>query len=219
MSSSAPKAITPLGLPPGSIRALLAIQVVGIFLLLLLVPDSNKIPAPLNLYFLMPLVLVFFVAHGSSIHKKADKQPSPLYMPSGSIRFLILAGIVGTIGYIGVQHPERFDRLNPFPPTELVLIDAGAQAEMTKLTHVWKFYMASLAGGFILGYFIKVLPFAHGWAFQSFKAWVALIAMFSLFLETILQVFVKTTLVEKLDFVVWQCAVTAICSFYYGVRS
>lgn len=194
---------TPLGLPPGSIRGLLAIQITAIFLLLLVVPVDKIIPMPLNVYFLMSLVMVFFVAHGSSIHSRDNPLPSPLYLPGGTLRFLILASVVGSVVYLGLKHPERFDSLTP---------------DATQFAH-WKHYLGSLAGGFFVGHLLKVIPIRHGWVFQSFQAWSALIAMFTLFLETILQVFVKTTLADKLDFVSWQCAVIAISAFYFGVRS
>ncbi|WP_020472155.1 hypothetical protein [Zavarzinella formosa] len=203
MSGQLPKPTTPLGLPPGSIRGLLAVQITTIFLLLLLVPEANQVPVPLNLYFLLSLVMVFFVAHGASIREKSDPSPSPLYLPGGTLRFLMLGGTIGALVYLGMNHPERFDRLTP---------DPGQFAN-------WKFYLGSLAGGFFVGHLLKISPLPHGWAFQSFQAWVALIAMLSLVVETILQVFAKPSLVEKLDFVTWQCLVTGITAFYYGVRS
>lgn len=203
MSETHPAPSAPLGLPPGSVRGLLAIQITAIFLLLLVVPEEKVIPMPLNVYFLLSLVMVFFVAHGKTIHERSHPSPSPLYLPGGTLRLLILASVVGSVVYLGLKHPDRFDSLTPDP------------AQFAN----WKYYLGSLAGGFLLGHLLKIIPIRHGWAFQSFQAWSALIAMFSLLLETILQVFVKTTLADKLDFVVWQCAVIGISAFYYGVRS
>ena len=115
----------------------------------------------------------------------------------------MLGAAVGTLVYLGMNHPGRLDRLTPNP----------------EQFGNWKYYLGSLSGGFFLGHLLKVSPLPHGWAFQSFQAWVSLIAMMSLLVETILQVFVKTTLADKLDFVTWQCIVTGITAFYYGVRS
>lgn len=193
----------PLGLPHGSIRGLLAIQIMLIFLLLLLLPGVDQPPIPLNMYFLLSLVMVFFVAHGKSIPYKGQAQPSPLWLPGGTLRALILLGIIGSMVYLIVKDPSRFARLNLDP------------AQLPN----FKYYLGSLAGGFIVGHLLKKSPLPHGWAFQSFQGWVALISMGSLLVETILQVFVNQTLSEKLDLVTWQCIVTGVAAFYYGVRS
>ncbi len=195
----------PLGLPPGSVRAILAIQIVVTFWLLLLVPDEQAVQIPLNLYFLLALVMLFFVSHGKSIALKEDKTPSPLWLPGGSIRFLVIAGTAATIAYLGVNNPERFSRMNPKPEQLLEL----------------KNYVAALGIGFFLGYAVRVMPFRHGWGFQSFQAWVAILAMFSLLIDLVLQVFIRTTLTERFGtgFVAWQTAVTGIAAFYYGSRS
>ncbi len=203
MTHATPKPTTPLGLPTGSIRGLLALQITVIFLLLLLVPKENQVPIPLNIYFLLSMVMVFFVAHGASIPERAHPSPSPLWLPGGTLRVLMLGSAVAGLVYLGVSHPERFDRLTPNPDQFVN----------------WKYYLAATAGGFALGHVIKIFPVPHGWGFYTFQAWAALIAMASLLIETILQVFVKPTLAEMLDFVTWQCVVTAIVAFYYGVRS
>jgi hypothetical protein len=201
----------PLGLPPGSVRAILALQVVLTFWLLLLVPEQQKVVIPLYLYFLVALVMIFFVSHGKSIARKKDPTPSPLYLPGGSVRFIIVAGTAAVIGYLTYLRqtdpdaPNRFDRLNP---------------TMAQLEY-WKFYVGALLIGFTLGYAVRVLPFQHSYAYQSFQAWTAILAMFSLTADMIFQVFINTTLVEKLGLgvVYWQTAVTGIAAFYYGSRS
>lgn len=201
----------PLGLPPGSVRAILALQVVVTFWLLLLVPEERRVQIPLYLYFLVALVMIFFVSHGKSIARKADSTPSPLWLPGGSVRFIVVGGtlvVLGYLTYLGFTHPDapsRFDRLNP---TLEQLKD-------------WKFYVGALLIGFFMGYAVRILPFRHGMAFQSFQAWIAMLAMFSLVADMILQVFIKTTLADNLGsgFVYWQTAVTAISAFYYGSRS
>jgi len=103
----------PLGLPPGSIRGLLAIQIAASFWMLLLAPDDKKVP--LNLYFLLSLVMVFFVAHGKSIARRAEPTPSPLWLPGGTLRFLIQAGTAAVFAFLAVKHPDRFERLTPKP--------------------------------------------------------------------------------------------------------
>jgi len=191
----------PLGLPPGSIRGLLAIQIAASFWMLLLAPDDKKVP--LNLYFLLSLVMVFFVAHGKSIARRDEATPSPLWLPGGTLRFLILAGTAAVIAFIGVSHPDRLDRLTPRPE------------ELAN----WKYYMGALAIGFVLGYGTRILPFRHAWAFQAFQAWIAIIAMAILFLHFVFEVIINFSLNVQIDPVAWYTLVTGITAFYYGSRS
>jgi hypothetical protein len=191
----------PLGLPPGSIRGLLAVQITAIFWLLLLAPDEKKVP--LNLYFLLSLVMVFFVAHGKSIARRVEPAPSPLWLPGGTLRFLLLAGTAAVLAYVAVQHPERLDRLTPRPEE---LAD-------------WKYYLGALAIGFVLGYGTRILPFRHAWAFQAFQAWIAIIAMAILFLHFLFEVIINFSLEVPINAVAWQTIVTGIVAFYYGSRS
>jgi hypothetical protein len=191
----------PLGLPPGSIRGLLAIQITVIFWIFLLVPDDKKVP--LNLYFLLSLVMVFFVAHGKSIARREEATPSPLWLPGGTLRFLILAGTAAVIAFVAFKHPDRLDRLTPRPD------------ELSD----WKYYLGAVAIGFVLGYGTRLLPFRHAWAFQAFQAWIAIIAMALLFLHVIFEVIINFSLENPIPAVAWQTIVTGTTAFYYGSRS
>jgi hypothetical protein len=191
----------PLGLPAGSIRGLLALQIVLIFWMLLLV--TQEIPIPLNLYFLLSLVMMFFVSHGKSIARRGEGVSSPLWLPGGSIRFLILVGTALVFAYVLVNDPDRINRLTP----------KHEQLEN------WKYYLGALGIGFILGYGTRLVPFRTSWGFQAFQAWAAIIAMASLFLEFVFQVIVNVNLNVPIDAVAWQTVVTGIAAFYYGSRS
>jgi len=192
----------PLGLPPGSIRGLLAIQITAIFWMFLLTP-SETVRIPLNLYFLLALVLVFFVAHGKSIARRDEKTASPLWLPGGTIRFVLLAGTAAVFAYIYFSHPERLDRLTPHPD---------------QLKN-WKYYLGALGIGFVLGYGTRLVPFRHAWAFQSFQAWIAILAMAILFLEMVFQAIINWSLTQQLDPVAWSTIVTGVTAFYFGSRS
>ncbi|MBO0699954.1 MAG: hypothetical protein J2P46_16270 [Zavarzinella sp.] len=191
----------PLGLPPGSIRGLLAIQITAIFWVFLLSPEDVRIP--LNLYFLLSLVMVFFVAHGKSIARRDEATPSPLWLPGGTLRFLILAGTAAVIAYVAVKYPDRLDRLTP------------RQDDLAD----WKYYLGAVSIGFVLGYGTRILPFRHAWAFQAFQAWIAIIAMAILFLHVIFEVIINFSLEVPIKPVAWYSAVTGITAFYYGSRS
>jgi hypothetical protein len=193
----------PLGLPPGSIRGILALQITVILWLLLLAPDDRNVQVPLNLYFLLSLVMVFFVAHGKSIARRDEPTPSPLWLPGGTLRFIILAGTGAVFAYIAYAHPDRLERLTPHPD---------------QLKN-WKYYLSALAIGFVLGYGTRILPFRNAWSFQAFQAWIAIIAMAIMFLEMVFQVIVNISLTDRFDPVSWGTAVTGIVAFYFGSRS
>ena len=193
----------PLGLPAGSIRGLLALQIVILFWMFLLTPAEQIVPIPLNLYFLLSLVMVFFVSHGKSIARRDEPTASPLWLPGGTLRFIILVGTAAVFAYVIYAHPDRLARLTP-------------RAEQLDN---WKYYLGALAIGFVLGYATRILPFRHAWSFQAFQAWVAIIAMAILFLDMVFQVIINFSLTKPIDPVMWQAVVTGIVSFYYGSRS
>ncbi len=111
----------PLGLPPGSVRGILALMIMAMGWLLLLLPDSANVTIPLNLYCLLPLVILFFFSHGKSIADANDPDPSPLYLPGGTLRLLIVAGTVAVVVYLNLHHSDRlYQRLKP-SPEQLIL--------------------------------------------------------------------------------------------------
>jgi hypothetical protein len=79
--------------------------------------------------------------------------------------------------------------------------------------------VGAYVGGFALGYIFRHMPFRNNWLFQSFVAWISLLAMALLFIEIILRVFVQSTLKEQLDLKVWEAIVTAVTTCYFGTRS
>src|SRR5438270_762422 len=118
MTATAAAPRPPLGLPPGSIRGLLALQITIIFWMFLLAPAERATEhggIPLNMYFLLSLVMVFFVSHGKSIARRAEPTASPLWLPGGTLRFLILAGTAAVFAFVWIKHPDRLDLLTPDP--------------------------------------------------------------------------------------------------------
>jgi hypothetical protein len=195
----------PLGLPPGSIRGILSLLIVTQFWLLLLLPEQYKVPIPINLYLLMTLVAVFFVSHGKSITSAGGNYPSPLYLPGGTLRLIIIAGTALVIGYLYMNHPERLEeRLRP------------AEGQFAQ----WPLLIGAYVGGFLLGYVFRFMPFRHFWAFQAFQAWLSMIAMALLFAEVIIQAFINPSLKnEGWDLHKWEAIVTAVTAWYFGTRS
>jgi hypothetical protein len=116
---------------------------------------------------------------------------------------LLLAGTAAVLTYVYVNHPERLDRLTP------------KQEQLAN----WRYYLAALGIGFVLGFGTRLLPFRHAWGFQAFQAWIAILAMAVLFLEAVFQAIINWSLTEQLDPVAWQTIVTGTAAFYYGSRS
>src|SRR5277367_6699222 len=93
--------ITPrhaLGWPQGSVRAMLAIMVVGLTCALMLIPHHDKpIPIPAYLLYLLFLILGhYFAARGHSRVQTDAGVRHPLNLPRGCIRLLLLASLTGT---------------------------------------------------------------------------------------------------------------------------
>jgi len=202
--SSNPVPRAPLGLPPGSIRGILVLFITVQFWLLLLLPDNYVIRIPINLYFLLTFVALFFVSHGRTIASATDQFASPLHLPAGTLRVVIFGGSAAVIGYLFTNHPERLvERLRP----QASQLDG------------WPTLMGAYVGGFVLGYLFRIMPFRHNWAFQSFQAWISLIAMSLLFIEIVVQAFVIPTLKDQYDVRTWEAIVTGVTACYFGTRS
>jgi hypothetical protein len=202
-----------LGLPAGSIRALLALSVLGLLWLLVLRPlpgqaePAGKIKLPLvfvYLQLLMVLILAhFFTAHGGSIHPGRSER-SPLGLPRGSVRFILLAGYLGLTYYLYRTNPDF-----TFPPT----------GEFFRL-------LALLLTGFFIGHILTaVVSRASGGAlpfwFQDIQAWVALLALLALGIISLVQLFINPSLDEsqRIDVPTVEAFLAATVGFYFGARS
>jgi hypothetical protein len=201
-----------LGLPAGSVRALLAMGVLGLMWALVLRYDNvdtpiqdRKLPLPfIYLQFQMVLMIAhFFSAHGKTIGP-AVSQRSPLWLPRGSVRFVLMAGYSLLAAYLYHTQPDfEFPAKGPF----ILLVGL-------------------LVGGYILGHVTSgiVRFFGRGrlpdW-FQDFEAWVALIALFGMGVLLIVFLFINPSVSEqyKLDMPTTQACLAAVVGFYFGSRS
>jgi hypothetical protein len=186
---------------------LLALAVVAMLWTLPLVPRDQPMPQiyVYLMYLALPILAHYFAAHGNTIASDADTR-SPLGLPSGSVRFLLIAGLVGLGVWVVYKH-EEFESLPQIQYTvPLILI-----------------------GGFLVGWFItRLVRFTHGgrlpaW-FQDIQAWLALLSMFGLLIETLLQVFILPSLPDNTrqwvtEAITWQVWLAGIISLYFGARS
>jgi hypothetical protein len=202
-----------LGLPAGSVRALLALAVLGLLWLIVLFPLPGQ-PAPegerkmdlvfVYLQMLMVLILAhFFTAHGGSIRSHPEAR-SPLGLPRGSIRFLLLAGYLGLTYYLWT-HQLSFD----YPPQGKFLLLLALLLSAFFLGHILTGLVLRLSGG--------ELPF---W-FQDIQAWVALLALLALGILLVVQLFINPTLAEpqRLNLQMVEAGLAALVGFYFGARS
>lgn len=195
----------PLGLPPGSVRAVLALMIAGLFWLFLALPDTfpAEEKVPLFLYVLLALVFLFFGSHGHTIGRHLTGH-SPLYLPRGMLRATLLLVTAAEIGWLYYAHPERLvNRLTP-------------AADHLKQ---WPSLLISAFGGFAVGYVVRKGPWRQSAGFQDILATVSLLAMLGLVIETILVVFIKSTTVQTMDLSTWEALLTAVVAFYFGARS
>src|SRR5262245_13818143 len=75
------------GWPPGSIRAVLTLLVVGLVCALVLTPPQRNEPTPIPAYLLYLLFLIlghYFAARGSSPGEQGHA--APLWLPAGTVR-------------------------------------------------------------------------------------------------------------------------------------
>jgi hypothetical protein len=81
-----------LGLPAGSIRALLAILFFGTAWALLLVRPSEDVPDYIRGVLFIVMGHYFAARHRAS--EAPEPGPAPLFLPRGSVRFLLIAGSI-----------------------------------------------------------------------------------------------------------------------------
>src|SRR5262245_28083854 len=207
-----PKPRHALNMPAGSIRALLAFGVLASLWVLVLRPGGDEGPlanpeaslAFIYLQFLMILILApFFTAHGHTIGSQVSNR-SPLGLPKGTVRFLLLAGYLGLAAYLLHTKP-RFE----MPETGNMILLPLVLITGFFLGHVITGGMWVLAGG--------TLP---AW-FQDLQAWVALVALFLLGAIIIVRLVINTSLPleSRIDIPLTEAILAGLVGFYFGARS
>jgi hypothetical protein len=196
-----------LGLPAGSIRAAHVLGVVGLVCAMLLIPQRYNVHVPPYLIYLLFLILGhYFGAHGNTIATREDEQHSPLYLPGGSVRFLIVVALGGTIGWKLYSDPD--DLRAHFDAS---LADLQAQPYMPLV----------ILGGFFVGVLIRALVGRKNppQAWQDFEAWISLLALVGLLAAAIIHLVIGTSVQEKLSLPVGEGVLGAVIAFYFGARS
>lgn len=202
-----------LGLPAGSVRALLACAVLGLLWAIVLRYQyggvslaQQKLPLPfIYLQYLMILILAhFFAAHGSTIGPPHISTRSPLGLPRGSIRFLLLVGYLGLAVYLFYKQPE-FE----FPTSGPYILLIGLLITGFFLGHILDRFMRVVGRGQ-----------APDW-FTDFEAWIALIAIMGMGVLLIVYLFINPSVSDqyKIDMPTVEAVLAAVVGFYFGARS
>jgi hypothetical protein len=201
-----------LGLPAGSIRAILAFAVLAMLWVIALRPlikgqSLAEFQLPVEFVYLqivMVLILAhFFAAHGGSIGPHTGGR-SPLGLPRGSVRFILLAGYLGLAVYLYRTQPKYEVPGQRAFFLLLLLLFSG-------------FFLGHLLTAAVRGASGGLLPF---W-FQDIQAWVALLAMGALAVLMVVELFINPSLSleNKIDMPTLEAVLAGLVGFYFGARS
>jgi hypothetical protein len=195
-----------LGLPAGSVRAILALGILGLlWLFVLQYNDTQKLPLEfIYLEYLMLLMLAsYFTAHGKTIGTQVSTR-SPLGLPSGVVRVLLIAGYLGLAAYMWVYNRYYFDKPVEGPPVLLILLLLSS------------FFLGHVLTGIVRWLSGAALPAAY----QDIQAWVAILALFMMAGLAMYHLFIRPTLTTPYDVPVpVEATLAAIVGFYFGARS
>jgi len=204
----------PLGLPAGSVRAVLSLMVMGLVCALLVLPDTGRpgepYSIPLYLYLLMFLIVGHYFGALSLAATSAPHAPGPWHLPRGTFRVLIVLGLVAAVAWGAYKDQDFLQRLRPdtdeikaHPYLPVVILGAFFLGiALARAAH----HLARSSGG------------VPSWL-QDVVAWVSMLAVIGLVAEVIIQLVINPTLDNKLSLPVWQGILAAIVAFYFGARS
>jgi len=208
----------PLGLPAGSVRALLILMVVGTIWALLLMPKEKNVHVPLYLYYLAFLTVgSYFAGRSHAPPAHMSNEPHPLYLPRGSIRLIVIAGFIGVVGFaIYKNHDFLSDDL--FDPREL--LDPKEKPTITlPLILIGAFFLGIIVNG--LSRWVLAGPEGLPTWYQDVLAWISVLAVLGLGTEVILQLVVLPSMEEanRFNLPPLQMILSGIIAFYFGVRT
>ncbi len=191
-----------LGLPAGSVRAILAILIVVLLCALMLIPSSQVRPLPPYLVYLLVLVVVHFFAH----HATSRQDSFPLYIPAFLLRLLLAAALIATVAY---KLTSDYDGL------EAQLKETLKQAENQV------FLPLLVLGGFFAGYVFRVIVGRDhpSYFIQDLEAWIALVAVLVMCIAAIIHLVIVPSVDRPISFPTWESLLAVVVAFYFGARS
>ena len=186
------------GLPVGTVRGFLSVLICSFFWILLLYPADQEIHAPLGHFFLLTLVFLAFASH-----------PLPedrTHMLPWLMRILFVGGSIAVVAVAVVRDPNlAAARLTP------------ARDEVAQ----WPVLLGCLAGGFGVALTLRFVLGRRSEVFMTLRAWVGVIAMLLLVVETLLQYVILPGLTDKNPeaLKVWEGILVAAVAGYFGSRA
>lgn len=197
-----------LGMPAGSVRALLGVSVLGLMWAMAL-RDPTDLPQEfLYLAFLSLIILThYFTSHSKTMGKGVGSRPA-LGLPRGTIRLVLLGGFLGLMAFLW-KHATDAPTSKPLKMPENV----GQLFAVIGLLMV----------GFFIGYIITHLFRAPSgevpaWL-QDVQAWLALLAAVALGVLVIIRGVINPTLTMPINVDNTEAVLAALIGFYFGARS
>ena len=186
------------GLPSGSVRGFLSVLICSFFWIVLLHPPETDIKAPLGHFFLLTLVFMAFASQ-PILDVRAHLLP-------WLMKLLFVGGSAAVLAWAVYQNPSlAAARLTPSP------------ADVAQ----WPVLLGCLAGGFGTALFLRFVLGRHSLFFMTLRAWVGVIAMLLLFVETILQFLVLPGIADKNQeaLKIWEGIIITFVAAYFGART
>jgi hypothetical protein len=196
-----------LNLPAGSVRAAHVLGVVGLICAIILVPSQTPVAIPPYLVYLLFLMLGhYFAAHGVTIASRDDPSPSPLYLPGGMVRLLVVLALAGTIGWKLYSDEPGF-----LEQYEASLRELELQPVMPLV----------ILGGFLVGVVIHTIVGRENppVAWQDFEAWVSVLALCGLGFAALNHLVIQTHIDVPFGMPLWESILGGVIAFYFGARS
>ena len=206
----------PLGLPAGSVRAILILTIVGLIWLLTLMPRDKVPTVPLYLYYVLFLCLgSFFSAHGHSIAGAGLLGTrSPLYLPRGTLRALIVLGFLAILGWKYYTTRDWNAVLGDLKLPEIEPKDAVLPVVLLGA------FFAGVILSRIFGRSRGEVRIAPPW-FQDILAWLALIDTLLLGVAVIVYAVINPGLSpeRRIEWPPYEMFLGAVTCLYFGARS
>ena len=193
-----------LGMPAGSIRALLGLSVLA-SLWVMAIANPDKVPTVFVYLTILKLFILvhYFASHGKTAGLTVSHKHA-LGLPRGTIRLVLMGGFAGLLTFMWKHQ------------TEIVMPKDGL-----------RFYLliGLLLGGFFLGYVLtKLFRSSSGdlpaW-YQDIQAWLALIAAIGLMVVAIIYGVINASVEEDRQLTIEQieAGLAGLIGLYFGARS
>ncbi len=187
------------GLPSGSVRGFLSVLICSFFWIVLMFPAGTDIKVPLGHFFLLTLVFMSFASH--------PLQEARMHLLPWLMKVLFVGGSAAFVTLAVINNPSlAAARLTP------------SADDITQ----WPVLLGCLAGGFGIALFLRFVLGRHSEFFMTVRAWVGVIAMLLLLVETLLQFAILPSMAEKPSaeaMKVWEGIVIAAVAGYFGSRA